>query len=246
MPKKNKKSPAKKIKMPTTFSDEPKGLVICYLGAGKGKTTAAMGMAIRAAGAGMNVCILQFVKAKGKSAADIKEGEWPVSSEIDFLNFFQKIHHPSLSLPLKGRGQFTSAGAVIPPPRGGRLGGGGIGRIDNEQLGAGFVGILGDKKEKEVHIKAALEGLGRAREVITSGKYELVILDEIISALESKLIEERDILDIINIKAPLQHLVITGHNKFPKILDKCDLVTEMSMIKHPYYKGILAQRGIDF
>ena len=60
MPK--KKSSSKKIKMPTEFSSEPKGLVICYLGAGKGKTTAAMGMAIRAAGAGMNVKILQFVK----------------------------------------------------------------------------------------------------------------------------------------------------------------------------------------
>lgn len=200
--------------MPKTFSAEPKGLVICYLGAGKGKTTAAMGMAIRAAGAGMNVCILQFVKAKGASPDKIKEGEWPVSSEIEFLN--------NVSTPNK------------------------IGRIDNEQLGTGFVGILGDKKEKEIHIKAALDGLNRAREVITSGEYQLVILDEIISALESKLIEERDILDIINIKAPLQHLVLTGHNKFPAILEKCDLVTEMTMIKHPYYKGILAQRGIDY
>ncbi|MBL8029841.1 MAG: cob(I)yrinic acid a,c-diamide adenosyltransferase [Candidatus Doudnabacteria bacterium] len=214
MPKKTKKSPIKKIKTPTTFSDEPKGLVICYLGAGKGKTTAAMGMAIRAAGAGMNVCILQFVKAKGASKENIKEGEWPVSSEIDFLN--------NLNTSSK------------------------VGRIDNEQMGAGFVGILGDKKEKEIHVRAALEGLGRAREVIASGKYQLVILDEIISALESKLLEERDILDIIDLKAPLQHLVITGHNKFPKILDKCDLVTEMCMIKHPYYKGILAQRGIDY
>ena len=215
MLKKNKiLKPKPKIKMPTTFSDEPKGLVISYLGAGKGKTTAAMGMAIRAAGAGMNVFILQFVKAKGKSAADIKDGEWPVSSEINFLN------HTSYSGP--------------------------IGRIENEQLGLGFVGILGDKKEKDVHIKAALDGLSRAREIITSGKYQVVILDEIISALESKLIEERDIIDIIDIKAPLQHLVLTGHNKYPKIMERCDLITEMSMIKHPYYKGILAQRGIDY
>ncbi len=215
--KKTKSSASRRIKMPTKFSDEPKGLVISYLGAGKGKTTAAMGMAIRAAGAGMNVYILQFVKAKGKSASDIKDGEWPVSSEIDFLN---------------------NTGPI------GRIGH--IGRIENEQLGLGFVGILGDKKEKDVHIKAALDGLNRAREIITSGKYQVVILDEIISALESKLIEERDIIDLIDIKAPLQHLVLTGHNKYPKIMDKCDLITEMSMIKHPYYKGILAQRGIDY
>lgn len=203
-----------KIKMPEKFSDEPKGLVICYLGAGKGKTTAAMGMAVRAAGAGMNVYILQFVKAAAESKDQIKDGEWPVSSEIDFFN---NVDSPS-----------------------------GIGKIENEQLGLGFVGILGDKKEKAVHIKKAIEGLARAREIIMSGEYQVIVLDEIISALESKLIEEQDILELIDTKKPLQHLVLTGHNKYPKLLSKCDLVTDMKMVKHPYYKGILAQRGIDY
>ncbi len=208
------KAKPKKLKMPTKFSDEPKGLVICYIGAGKGKTTAAMGMAVRAAGDGKDVCILQFVKAKGASSSDIKEGEWPVSSEINFFNNAK-----------------TESG---------------IGKIDNEQLGLGFVGILGDKKEKDIHIKAALDGLNRAREILVSNKYELIILDEIISALEVGLITEQDIVDIIKIKPALTHLVITGHNHFPKILELCDLVTEMKMIQHPYYKGILAQRGIDY
>lgn len=200
--------------MPTEFSDAPKGLVICYIGAGKGKTTAAMGMAVRAAGDGKNVFILQFVKAGNKSNDKIKEGEWPISSEINYFDNIRPI--------------------------------GPIGRIDNEQVGLGFVGILGDKKEKDVHVRQALKGLERAREIITSGEYELVILDEIISALEVGLIEERDILDIIKLKAPLQHLVITGHNQYPAILKQCDLVTEMKMIQHPYYKGILAQKGIDY
>ena len=208
MPKK------KKIKMPEKFSDEPKGLVICYVGAGKGKTTAAMGMAVRAAGDGKDVYILQFVKAKGTSSENIKDGEWPVSSEI---NFFDNISSSSQ-----------------------------IGKIENEQVGLGFVGILGDKKEKDIHIRQALKGVERAREIITSGEYDLVILDEIISALEVGLLEERDIIDLIKLKAPLQHLVITGHNKYPKILKMCDLVTEMKMIQHPYYKGILAQKGIDY
>ena len=77
--------------MPKNFSDEPKGLVICYIGAGKGKTTAAMGMAVRAAGDGKNVFILQFVKAAAKSSEQIKEGEWPVSSEINFFNNISAI-----------------------------------------------------------------------------------------------------------------------------------------------------------
>jgi cob(I)alamin adenosyltransferase len=205
---------AGKIRMPKEFSDQPKGLVICYIGSGKGKTTAAMGMAVRAAGDGKNVYILQFVKAAGKTSENIKEGEWPVSSEI---NFFNNIR-PS----------------------------GNIGSIENEQVGLGFVGILGDKKQKDIHIRQALKGLERAREIIISGDYDLVILDEIISALEVGLLEERDIIDLINLKAPLQHLVITGHNKYPKILKLCDLVTEMKMVKHPYYKGILAQKGIDY
>lgn len=171
-------------------------------------------MAARASGDGKNVYILQFVKAAGKSSADIKDGEWPVSSEI---TFFDNVSYRSP-----------------------------IGRIDNEQLGVGFVGILGDKKEKDIHIRQALKGIERAREIISSGEYELVILDEIISALEVGLIEERDISDLIKIKPELMHLVITGHNKYPAILKQCDLVTEMKMIQHPYYKGILAQKGIDY
>lgn len=191
-----------------------KGLVICYIGDGKGKTSAAMGVAVRAAGAGMNVYILQFVKNKSEAGKFLEAGEWPQSSE---MIFFDNIS-----------------------------GGDAVGNIENEQVGLGFVGILGDKKEKEAHIREAIRGLGRAREIIISGKYDVVVLDEIVSALELKLIEERDILDIIAVKPEMLHLVITGHNKFPKIIKACDLVTEMKMIKHPYYDGILAQKGIDY
>ncbi|MCL5775125.1 MAG: cob(I)yrinic acid a,c-diamide adenosyltransferase [Patescibacteria group bacterium] len=208
MPKKQK------IKMPKEFSAEPKGLVIAYIGAGKGKTTAAMGMAARAAGAGMDVYILQFVKAKKETGNNKDKGEWPLSSEIDFFN--------AVSYP------------------------GSIGQIENQQMGLGFVGILGDGKARQEHVREALQGLERAREVMLSGKYQLVVLDELISALEVKLIEERDIVDLIKLKPKDLHLVLTGHNKYPKILALCDLVTEMKMIKHPYYKGILAQRGIDY
>lgn len=192
-----------------------KGLVICNIGAGKGKTTAAMGTAIRASGAGMSVFILQFVKAKKVDDKDKRgEGEWPLSAEIEFLN--------NVKL------------------------GKGLGEIENEQVGIGFVGILGDKKEKEQHIKNAINGLVRARELLISSKWDVIILDEVISALELDLISEDDIVDLINLKPEKVHLIITGHNKYPKILDLCDMVTEMKMIQHPYYKGILAQRGIDY
>ena len=207
----------KKLKAPNP--DKPmiarKGLVICSIGDGKGKTSAAMGVAARASGAGMNVFILQFVKArKPKDGEKLQSGEWPLSNEIEFFN--------NASL----RGQ--------------------LGKIDNEQVGAGFVGILGDQKEKDTHIREAIKGLEIARKVIQSGEYQLVVLDEIISALELGLIEERDILDLIASKPELMHLVVTGHTKFPGIVKASDLVTEMKMVKHPYYKNILAQRGIDY
>ena len=209
--------------MPKTFKKpDPKkpmiarkGLVISYIGDGKGKTTAAMGMAARAAGAGMDVFILQFVKAKKPEDGEkLQPGEWPISNEIIF---FEGVNT-----------------------------GGDLGSIETEQVGLGFVGILGDKKERDLHVREALRGLELARGIVVSGKYQLVILDEIISALELELIEERDILDLIAIKPEMMHLVITGHNKYKNIIKACDLVTEMKMIKHPYYKNIIAQRGIDF
>src|SRR5258706_15334470 len=82
----------KKLVMPKEFHEEKRGLVVCYIGDGKGKTTAAMGVAVRASGAGLNVYILQFVKAKARDKDHIKEGEWPVSNEI---NFFNNISIPS-------------------------------------------------------------------------------------------------------------------------------------------------------
>ena len=192
-----------------------KGLTICYIGDGKGKTSAAMGVAVRASGAGMNVFVLQFVKArKPEDGEKLQSGEWPLSNEIEFFN----------NVSFRGK----------------------LGKIENDQVGIGFVGILGDKKEKDQHIREAIKGLELARKVIISGKYQVIILDEIISALELDLITEQDVLDLISIKPELLHLVLTGHLRFPKIMKACDLVTEMKMLKHPYYNNIIAQRGIDY
>ena len=103
------------------------------------------------------------------------------------------------------------------------------------------MGILGDQK-KDIHIRAALKGVERAREIIVSGEYDLLILDEIISALEVGILEERDILDLIKLKSPFAAFGNYRHNIYPKILKQCDLVTEMKMIQHPYYKGIFGAK----
>ncbi|MEK7651918.1 MAG: cob(I)yrinic acid a,c-diamide adenosyltransferase [Patescibacteria group bacterium] len=191
-----------------------KGLNIYYYGKGKGKTTAVMGLAVRAAGALMNVSILQFVKAKQpKKGNRLQSGEWPVSNEFLYFNATKTKK---------------------------------VGKIESKQVGAGFVGILGDKKQREIHIKAAKQGLKEAEKIFKSKKYQLVILDELISALELKLITEKEVLNLISKKPKELHLAYTGHEAFKKIIEVSDLVSEVKMIKHPYYKGIMAIRGIDF
>ncbi|OGE87522.1 MAG: cob(I)yrinic acid a,c-diamide adenosyltransferase [Candidatus Doudnabacteria bacterium RIFCSPLOWO2_02_FULL_49_13] len=172
------------------------GLTIIYIGNGKGKTSAAAGLAIRAAGTSLKVLYLQFVK-----------GDWP-SGEREVLS------------KLKG--------------------------VDVKLMGRGFVGILGDRKPIAEHIKAAKNAMAESIKALKSKKYDLVILDEAISAIESDLLTVDDVVKIIKSKPVQTHLCLTGHKRIKKLIDLADLVTEMRMIKHPYYQGILAQRGIDY
>jgi cob(I)alamin adenosyltransferase len=181
--------------MEKNFDD--KGLVIVYTGNGKGKTTAALGLCIRAIGYDEKVCIIQFIK-----------GSWKYG-ELDGI----KRLAPNVEL---------------------------------YQKGLGFVGIIDDKLDKSEHIKAAQEAIAFAKERILSAKYDIVILDEINVAVSLDLIKVEDILSLINCKPELLDLVLTGRNARPEIIERADLVTEMREIKHPYQKGIMAQKGIDF
>lgn len=174
-----------------------KGLVIVFTGDGKGKTTSALGVGLRACGHNMKVVMLQFIK-----------GSW---------------HYGELESVKKLSPNFE----LIP-------------------LGKGFVGIIDDKLPREEHIKAAKEALGIAREKITSGDYRIVILDEINVAVRLNLIDIEDLLNLVKAKPERLHLIITGRGADPKLIEAADLVTEMREIKHPYQKGIEAQRGIDY
>lgn len=172
-----------------------KGLTIIYIGNGKGKTSAAVGLAVRAAGTGLKVLFLQFVK-----------GDWP-SGEREALV---------------------------------KLG------VEVRVLGRGFVKILGDRKPMAEHVKAARTAMREGVKALKSKKYDLVVLDEAISAIEEKLLTIEDVYKMVKAKPKQVHLCLTGHNNFKKLTACADLVTEMKMTKHPYYKGILAQKGIDY
>ena len=173
------------------------GLVIVYTGGGKGKTTAALGMALRAVGYQHKVCMIQFIK-----------GSW---------------HY----------GEMDSSKKLTP-------------EFELIAAGKGFVGILDDTSTKEEHEKYAKEAMKICQEKILSGKFDLVILDEINYAVNLGLINIESVIELIKSKPQKLDLVLTGNHAKQEIIDLADLVTEMKEIKHPYQAGIKAKKGIDF
>ncbi len=178
------------------MSEKKKGLVLVNTGEGKGKTTASLGMALRAWGQGMKVLVIQFIK-----------GGWKYGE----LKAVEKL------------------GA----------------HFEIRQMGGGFIKGPDDDSLAE-HRHAAREALDAAGAEISSGKYDLIILDEILYASYYGLVAVEDVLALIDKKPENLHLVLTGRHAPPEIIDKADLVTEMREIKHPYTKGIPAQKGIEF
>ncbi len=117
------------------------------------------------------------------------------------------------------------------------------------QLGKGFVKHMGDRKPFAQHQAAAKEALRLARERITSGAYDLIVLDEIIYAIDYagvQLVTLEDVLGLVDAKPPMLHLILTGRNAPQALIDRADLVTEMREIKHPWQQRIPAQKGIDY
>ena len=169
-----------------------KGYVQVYTGNGKGKTTAAFGLAMRAAGAGLPVFIAQFAKG----------GDY---SEVRAFGRFDDF----VTLKQYGSGRF----------------------------------IRGEPSEED--IRAAQDGLSEIREILHSGKYRVVILDEANIATFFKLISVDDLAALIDERPEDVELVITGRNADPKIIEKADLVTEMREIKHYYTEGVQARNGIE-
>ncbi len=173
-----------------------RGLVILYTGDGKGKTTAALGLALRAVGNGMRVFMVQFIK-----------GPWPT-------------------------GERRLAGLRD--------------QLEIRAMGKGFVGILGDKLPFGDHVEAARQALEEGKAQLASGNYDMVILDEAITALQLGLLAEAEVLGVIKDRPKLVHLVLTGRGATPAVIEMADIATEMRLLKHPYLQGVLARRGIEF
>ncbi len=171
-----------------------KGLIEVYTGNGKGKTTAALGLAVRAIGHGLKVYMIQFMKG------GIKYGELETAKKMD--NFEIKSF---------GRPEFVKKG-----------------------------------EPEEIDVKLAKKALKHAEEVVRSGKYDVVILDEVNVAVEWGLIKLKDLIKVIKGKPGHVELVLTGRYAPKKVVEEADLVTEMKSIKHPLEKGIIDREGVDY
>ena len=167
------------------------GYIHLYTGNGKGKTTAAFGLAVRALCAGKSVYIGQFVKS-------MKYNETGLEKFFDHLKI--------------------------------------------EQLGRGC--FLRDEPVRE-DVEMAERGLAKCREAIFSGKYDVVILDELTIALHFGLLRIAEVLEILQNKRMETEIVMTGRYAAPELVETADLVTEMKEIKHYYSQGVLSRNGID-
>jgi len=170
-----------------------KGYIQVYTGNGKGKTTAAFGLAIRAVGAGKKVFFAQFVKGK-------------TYSEIEAIKKFV----PNITIKQYGRGCF----------------------------------IVNEPTKED--IDAAMDGLKEVAKIINSGKYDLIVLDEVTIALYYKLFSFEELKDFLIEKPEKLEIIITGRYAPEELIELADLVTEMKEIKHYYNKGIEAREGIEF
>ena len=113
-------------------------------------------------------------------------------------------------------------------------------------IGKGFVGIMDDKSSKEEHEQIAKEAIKISTEKIQSGKYDIVILDEINYAINLGLVKVEDVINLIKSKPQKLDLILTGNYAKDEIIELADLVTEMREIKHPFQQVIKAKKGIDF
>lgn len=170
-----------------------KGYIQLYTGNGKGKTTAALGLALRAAGAGLKVFIGQFVKGMPYA-------------ELDALKSFA----PQISVRQFGRDCFIV------------------------------------HKQQPEDILLARAGLEEVAGIIARNEYDLLILDEVCIALYYKLINEKELVDILLSRPENTEVVLTGRYATQTLIDFADLVTEMKEVKHYYNNGIEARKGIEF
>ena len=173
-----------------------KGLLIVHTGTGKGKTSAALGMAFRHIGHGYPVAVVQFTKSPA----------WD-TGEARVLAKFPEL----VTLHIMGEG-FTW-----------------------------------ETQDRARDIAAATAGWERAKELIRDDRHRMVLLDELNIVLRYEYLDIEDVLKFLRDEKPAdKHVVITGRNAHASLIEMADLVTEMTLVKHPFRQGVKAQKGVEF
>ena len=175
------------------LKDPEKGLVLVHTGAGKGKSSSAFGVAIRALGWKQKVGVVQFIKGKWKT------GE---------RQFFDRLDE-----------------------------------VTWHTMGEGFTW---DTQDKDRDIAAAQAAFAKGREMMESGEYDLIVLDEINIAMRYDYLSAEDVLSGLEARDKRTGVILTGRDAKPDLCDYADLVTEFAEVKHPFKAGIKAQRGVDY
>lgn len=171
-----------------------KGLLIVHTGKGKGKSTAAFGMVMRAITHGFRIGVVQFVK-----------GPWS-TGERDLLQRFPES-------------------------------------VEIHAMGEGFTW---ETQDRERDIRAARAAWEQAKQFIADPAIRMVVLDELNIVLRNDYLPLAEILEVVNARRADQHIIITGRNAPEGLIEAADLVTEMTLIKHPFRDGVKAQAGIEF
>jgi cob(I)alamin adenosyltransferase len=169
-----------------------KGYVQVYTGDGKGKTTAALGLALRASGHGMRTYIGQFMKGQHYG-------------ELDALR-----DHPLITIEQYGDPRCIRREEVTPE-----------------------------------HVAQAQRGLERAREALLSGRYDIVVLDEVNVAIWFGLLDVEQVLALLDQRPERVEVILTGRRAPQELVERADLVTEMREVKHYYQQGVIARDGIE-
>jgi cob(I)alamin adenosyltransferase len=171
-----------------------KGLLIVHTGTGKGKSTAAFGLALRMLGRGRRVGVVQFIK-----------GAWH-TAERDTLATFGDL-------------------------------------VSWHAMGEGFTWETQDRARD---VAAAERAWEKAQELIADPSFSLVVLDELNIALRYDYLDLNRVLETLAARRPDLHVVVTGRNAKPELVEAADLVTEMTLVKHHFTAGVKAQEGIEF
>jgi cob(I)alamin adenosyltransferase len=120
------------------------------------------------------------------------------------------------------------------------------GLVELHSTGMGFCGIQGNPYSRDEHRECAQNAIELVKEKMSSGEFDILLLDEINNALKLKLVDLDQVLDIVNSKPELMHLVLTGRDAHPDVVELADTVSEVCEIKHAYRKDIEPQPGIDY